>query len=1041
MPRKKDKQEPEKGVETAGGKKQIRSKAESSHPEQQPAEKEQEQAFQEHAQTAADETGPQARDHAEEPEKKPDPGFPVICIGASAGGLEAIEAFVAALPQKSGLSFVVVTHTDPEHFSMLPELIRKKTKAPVRLIQEGMALEPHTIYVPPSDRNPVLEKGVFYLAQRPGRAEAHLPIDLFCKHLANEQGDKAGCIILSGTGSDGTQGLRLIKEKAGLVMAQDRQSARHTGMPGSAMDTGLVDFVLAPAEMPARLIEYFRHPAAMKIRHEPNDNKEPDPLRRILGFMANRTRHDFSLYKTSTLIRRIERRMTVTRSKNAPEYLTYLHHHPDEIKSLFQDLLIGVTSFFRDPESFEALKQKILTNLIDHQDNGEVLRVWIPGCATGEEAFSVAILIKECLEEKNVNREVQIFATDIDPRAIEKARQGAYLQNIAADISLERLKRFFSKVGDQYLVKREIREPVVFAEQNVLRDPPFSGLDLLVCRNLLIYLKSEAQNKLLPLFHYTLKQNGLLFLGSSESVGRFPELFEPLNKSHSLYSKKETVIRPQVEFPTGAGDLGDTAPSNRNQAEASEKPAGLQSIGRAVEKELLAGYTPTCIVVNYSGDIVHIHGRSGKYLEPPPGKFSSRITELAREGLRFPLLSALRRVREKNTETIREHGLRIKINGGYQRVDLTVQAITQPPLKDCLMVILEDVTYPPDTGQPPDAANDAAADSRKIGELELELMRVNQDYRSALEELETSNEELKSTNEEMHSSNEELQSTNEELESSREELQSLNEELTTVNSELHSKIEELNLAYNAITHVLNSTHIALVFLNTDLQVQRFTQEATHLINLIASDIGRPMEHIVHNLEFANLAEKARQVLENLSGFEDEVRTRDGHWYRMSIRVHRTDEHVIEGVVLTFINIDTQKKAQKEIRSFSRRRIESIQRFSESIIDNLPEDLLVLNGELRVVKANRNFCITFETRPEKTEGRLLSELGNGPWNSGALKEALQELLDQGVPFKELRLERTGKGSRPESLRLNARRLNDEEPDGPLVLITIRHEDKK
>jgi two-component system, chemotaxis family, CheB/CheR fusion protein len=677
-------------------------------------------------------------------------------------------------------------------------------------------------------------------------------------------------------------------------------------MPESAIDTGLVDLVLNPSAMPGQLIAYFKNPVRIKERSAQKDKKEPDPLHRILSVLASRTRHDFTLYKKSTLVRRIERRMTITHCTDASEYLKYLHHHPGEAHALFQDMLIGVTSFFRDPDVFVYLKENVLPELIGRSPDGAAIRVWIPGCSTGEEAFSVAITILECLEENNLNRQMQIFATDIDAKAIEKARQGAYPQNIAADIDEQRLKRFFKLEGDIYHVKSEIREPIVFAEQNLLRDPPFSNLDLLVCRNLLIYLKPEAQNRLLPLFHYTLKKEGILFLGTSESVGRFPELFQPVNKSLSIFQKKESFIRPQVEFPTSAKALKKPVEFQHGPDASSRIPA-TETLAQAVQG-LLKEHTPACIIVNQNHEIVYVQGRTGKYLEPAQGKQSVKITEMAREGLRFPLLSALRRAVQHTDQPIRQQGLSVKTNGDYQSIDLTVRYIHQPPLKDCMMVLFEDRL---DVERPPFECNDAATDTQRIAELETELMRVSHDYHGALEELEASNEELKSLNEEMHSSNEELQSTNEELESSREELQSLNEELSTVNAELHNKIGELNDAYNAITHVLNSTRIAIVFLDTGLKVKRFTKEAASLINLIDTDVGRPIDHIAHNLNFENLTQTTRTVLQSLSGFEAEVQTKSGNWYRMAIMVHRTDEHVIEGVVLTFINIDMQKKIQKD----------------------------------------------------------------------------------------------------------------------------------
>lgn len=533
---------------------------------------------------------------------------PIVGIGASAGGLEALEAFFAQVPADCGMAFVVITHTDPAQASMMPELLQRKARIVVRQIEDGMPLASGTIFIPPTDRDPFLEQGLFRLRKRPGRALGHMPVDLFFKSLAEDRGERAACVVLSGTGSDGTQGLRLVKEKSGLAVVQRRDSARHAGMPDSALSTGLVDFVLAPAEMPERLMEYFRHPAAIQAPSDAADAAGIDPLRRILGFLVNRTRHDFSLYKSSTLVRRIERRMTVTRSRAPEDYLQYLHRNQEEARALFQDLLIGVTSFFRDPAAFEDLKRRVVPELIARTAEGDMLRAWIAGCATGEEAYSVAVIFKECLDERNAVRQLQLFGTDIDPRAIEKARQGVYLQNIAADVSAERLKRFFIRDGNFYRVKSEIRESVVFAEQNILRDPPFFGLDLLVCRNLLIYLKPEAQEKLLPLFHYTLKRDGCLFLGSSESIGRFQELFKPLSKPHSIYRKKDSPLRPQVQFPTGARDL-----RSHPEGAGHEPPRPLEhhNVAQAVERILLKQHTPAAVIVNPNGEIVHIHGRTG----------------------------------------------------------------------------------------------------------------------------------------------------------------------------------------------------------------------------------------------------------------------------------------------------------------------------------------------------------------------------------------------------------------------------------------------
>ncbi|RJQ77493.1 MAG: chemotaxis protein CheB [Desulfobacteraceae bacterium] len=808
--------------------------------------------------------------------------FPIVGIGASAGGLEALEAFVSAIEAKSGMAFVVVSHSHPDHKTRLPEILERKAKVPVVLLKDGTRLAPDTIYIPPSDLDPIILDGLIRLQKRQNRADLHMPIDIFLRSLAQDRGEAAGCVILSGTGTDGTQGVRQIKEKAGVTVAQNEASARHWGMPRSAIETGLVDYVLAPSRMPAQLVAYFRHPAA--IRDEPQENHpHASELDMILSFLAERTRHDFSMYKKSTLIRRIQRRMSVTRSSSVSEYLEFLHDNPAEPKALFQDLLIGVTNFFRDPEVFAFLKEKVLPDLLARSQGKGSFRAWIPGCATGEEAYSVAILVKECMRELKVNHEIQIFATDIDAKAIEKARQGVYLVNIATDVSAERLERFFVPGNNLYQIKKEIRESVIFAEQNVLRDPPFMNLDLLVCRNLLIYLKPAAQAKVIPLFYYSLKPAGVLFLGTSEGTGRFAELFQPIDKKFSLYQKQSgRDIRPRIQFPSGAKrPLSPVDPR-------IQRPDGIpdnDGIAQAVTRLLLEEHTPACAIVDHGGNILYIHGRTGAYLEPAQGKANLRITDMAREGVRTALSSALHQAFQNN-RPIRKKGLQVKTNGQHVRIDLTVKPISAPSLKDCLMVLFEQVgAASPQKGNVGEPKTDRA-DALRNSVLEQDLATVRDDYHTTLRELEASNEELISVNEEMHSSNEELQSTNEELESSKEELQSLNEELSTVNNELYSKIEEVQDAYDSITDVLNSTRIAIVFTDTELRIKRFTAEAARLINLIDTDAGRPLDHISHNLQYENLTQKVRRVIQTQSSFEEEVRTQDGQWYRMSIMVHQ-----------------------------------------------------------------------------------------------------------------------------------------------------------
>ena len=959
------------------------------------------------------------------------PPFPVVGIGASAGGLEALETMFQELPVDPGLALVVITHTDPKHTSMLPGIIKRRTGTKVRLIEDGMPVEPDTIYFPPSDRDPLIDGGRFVLKERPSTEELHMPIDRFLKQLAGERGGQAACVILSGTGSDGAHGLRAVKEKAGLTVVQDPASARHRGMPESAINTDLVDFVIAPEEIPRCLVDYFRQAATIKPESD-KTGSPPDRMHQILSFLAKRTRHDFSLYKASTLQRRVGRRIAVTHSRDADDYLKVLYKENEEVQALFHDLLIGVTSFFRDPEAFEHLETEVLPGLVARHRPGMPLRVWIPGCATGEETYSVAMLFREVMDKQEVSCDLQIFGTDIDPRAIEKARAGVYPPNIGIDVGRERLKRFFTKEGDNYRIRREIREPVVFAEQNLLRDPPFSDLDLLVCRNLLIYLRSEAQDRLIPLFHYTLKKDGILFLGNSETIGRFPELFKPMSKTHSIYRKRKGHVATRIHFPTGRNESVDLGEARFHQAVDSGEHA--PSLEVAVEKTLLQAFIPACVVVDPRGEILYTRGRTGKYLELAQGKPNLNVADMAREGLRFALTSALREARDAD-ETIRVTGLKVKTNGGHQWLDLMVRRLGQPPYKDALLITFHDSSGPQTAAPTPVGSSGGEPDPVRVKSLEEELMRLRQEYRSAREELETSNEELRSTNEEMHSSNEELQSTNEELESSREELQSLNEELNTVNDELQNKIQELRDAYRAVTETLNSTRIAIVMLDRDLKVTRFTQAATRLINFIDTDLGRPLEHISTALEVDDLSGMAARVMDTLEPIEEEVRSESGNWYRMNVMIRRSGDHLIEGVVMTFINIDPQKAAQAEIEATNRQSTAASRRFAENIVDASREALLVLDDKLKVVMANRRFYERFRTDSEKTVGQYLYELGHGQWDIPKLHTLLAAVTQKRETFEDYRIDHDFPDIGRKVMLLNARYLLEDDETQNRILLAI------
>jgi two-component system, chemotaxis family, CheB/CheR fusion protein len=1028
-----------KKTKSGAGAKDRQKKASSKakvHPEQKAAEHEEKKALKKHEKVAphteVEVADAESREeHASVGEPKEE--FPIIGIGASAGGLEALEGFLSHVPEECGMAFVVISHTDPERASLLPDILKRKSKVGVSVIEEGIFPEPERVYLPPSDKDVTIKDRIFHLEARERIAGLHMPIDRFLKSLAEDRGEWAGCVILSGTGSDGTQGLSMIKANAGVAFSQSTDSARHSGMPRSAIDTGLVDFVLPAQEMPEQLIRYFKRPGRILRKDKA---EEPKELQRILSFLASRANQDFSLYKKSTLIRRIERRMSITGSRDGSEYLHHLHRDSKEAEALIEDLLIGVTNFFRDPAAFAYLKEEILPELIGRNRQKQALRIWIPGCSTGEEAYSVAMVVREALEEANTNLQMQIFATDVDRKAVEKARQGIYIENIASDVSPDRLKRFFSKDDHHYRIRKEIREPIVYAVQNVLSDPPFSNLDLLVCRNLLIYLEAEAQRKLIPLFHYTLRNGGVLFLGASESIGRFVELFETINKKFSMYRKREAKAgpRPAVQFPTKTPRLESARSENKTKAQA-DRGEGL-GVAQATERMLLKKHTPACVVVDRDGNILYIHGRIGKYIEQPEGKPSLQIVDMAREGIRFALVSILRKAASSGEE-VRHERLRVSTNGGYQELNLVVKPFSEPPaLNDKYMVLFEDLKSVPEK-EIKKSKRSADDQNGRIGELEQELARVRQQYQGSMEELESSNEELRSLNEEMQSSNEELQSSNEELESSREELQSLNEELGTVNSELHGKIEELAEAYGTITNVLDSTQIAVLFLDNEFQVKRFTREASRLINLIGSDVGRPIEHISHHLDYGDFTNRLRRVLETLAPFEDDVRTKDGHWYRMRIMVYRTAENVIEGAVVTFVNIDAQKQAQAEIEEMSQRELQAERRFCRSIVDTVRESLLVLDKDYRIVSANRSFYETFKLAAEETEGRTLFKLGEGQWDIPELRRLLDRISAEGKPFDDYRMDHTFKAIGLKRMALNARVLRDEEEERTKILLAIEN----
>ncbi len=856
---------------------------------------------------------------APEPESELRKGFPIVGIGASAGGLAAFESFFSAMPPEidTGMAFVLVQHLAPDHKSILRDLVKRYTRMQVYEVEDGMAVQPDCAYIIPPNRDMAFLDGSLQLLEPSAPRGLRMPIDFFFRSLARDQHERAICIVFSGTGSDGTLGVRAVKGEGGMVMAQDPDSTEHDGMPRSAIATGLVDYVLPPAEMPSQLVTYVSHAFGKKAaRLSPPVPKAENAVKKLCLVLRDRTGHDFSQYKENTVVRRVERRMALHQIERAEDYLRYVEQQPGEIEALFRDLLIGVTSFFRDAEAFSALEARVLPRLFAGKAPGGVVRVWVCGCSTGEEAYSIAILLQEQVQALKQNFKVQVFATDIDRQAIEQARRGVFPASIAADIPPARLARFFAQEpdGSAYRIQKLIRDLVVFSEQDVIKDPPFSKLDLISCRNLLIYMDGNLQKKLIPLFHYALQSDGVLFLGTSESVGEYTALFEAVDRKWKIYRRREDLsgaARPA---------LGEIIPPMR-EGEAQLRPS--RSEGRAnlldvTQQALLAHYAPAAVLVNGRGEILHISGRTGQYLEPAEGDAAVNLLPMAREGLRRDLTTALHRAVARR-EPVRCPRIRIRVNGETITANLTVRpagpAAGAPP--DVYLVLLEEVP-PGDLAPAEETAAGVADHGGRIAALEQELRAKEEYLQTTLEEMETSNEEMKSTNEEMQSVNEELQSTNEELETSKEELQSVNEELATVNAELQAKVADLSRANNDMNNLLAGTGVGTLFVDMQLRIARFTPAVTQVFNLIPSDIGRPVAHTVSNLvDFDRLVEDIMTVMDTLAPQEAEVRTKTDAWYLMRIRPYRTQENVIEGAVLTFVDITEIKRAEAVKRESER----------------------------------------------------------------------------------------------------------------------------
>ncbi|WP_417548490.1 chemotaxis protein CheB [Marinobacter segnicrescens] len=831
----------------------------------------------------------------------------IVGIGASAGGLASLEDFFRHTPSDTGMAFLVVQHLDPTQKALLPELLQRYTDMPVREAEQNMPVQADSVYVIPPNRELRVHQETLKLAQPASPRGLRLPINVLFSSLASALNDRAIAVVLSGMGSDGTLGLQAIKATGGLTVVQDPGTAQFDAMPKSAIASGCADIVAPAAELPSRILAYVRRvPEHEPSRQSTTQVAELEPLLKLL---QQHTRHDFSLYKPTTLNRRIERRMAIHGMTDLAGYTRFLADNDQEVQLLFRELLIGVTQFFRDPDTWDYLIDTALPELFDGLPTDHTLRAWVVGCSTGEEAYSLAMAFKEALEHTEPRRrlDLQIFASDISPEAINVARRGRYPLSIEETVSEKRLERFFIRNSDHYQIRPDIRDKVLFAHHDVILDPPFTKLDLVACRNLLIYFDVTLQRRILPLFHYSLRPNGLLMLGNSETIGRLNHLFAPLKPKLRLYRSKAYQSVRHSDFLLESFPPMSTLPKEHpvpsNQTPPKEVLSNLQS---AADHVLLQVYSPAAVVLNADADIVYISGRTGKYLEPAAGKANWNIHAMAREGLREPLYTALKQAATQS-EPVELTGLIVQTGAGSQMVDVTIQAFSDPAaLKDMTMVVFRDR---------PARKGSRRRKSSPATELDYpaQIQHYEQEIAQLREQAKRSREELQASNEELQSTNEELQSANEELTTSKEEMQSMNEELQTINTELQAKLDDLALAQSDMQNVLNSIEIAVLFLDQDLNVRRYTERAATIINLRENDIGRPLSDLTTSLRYPDLQEDARQTLDTLAVSEKQITTNDDRWFSVRIIPYRRLDNVIDGVVITLVDITDTKNLESSLR--------------------------------------------------------------------------------------------------------------------------------
>jgi len=907
--------------------------------------------------------------------------FPIVAIGASAGGLEALDEFLGGVPSESGMAFVVIQHLDPTQKGMLPELLQRTTSMKVYQVKDRMPIKPDCVYVIPPNTSMSIQKGALRLFPPLESRGMRLPVDFFMRSLAEDQGERAIGVILSGMGSDGSIGLRAIKENNGIVVVQDPETARYDSMPRSAIESAVVDIIAPAPALPKMILDFIKRMPELKSILG-IDAKDKSSLEKIIIILRNNTGNDFSMYKKNTVYRRIERRMAVHGISKISLYVSFLQDNPNESNILFKELLIGVTNFFRDAPVWAKLKDSVLPELIASQEEVSILRAWVPACSTGEEAYSLAMVFREALEAVRPQERItlQIFATDLDKEAIEAARRAVYPLNIAADVSPARLSRFFTKTDEGYRVKVEIREMVVFANHNILMHPPFTKIDILSCRNLLIYLDADLQRKVMGLFYYSLKPDGFLVLGSSETLGNQSNLFTVLDPKLKIFRREiASRLTELYDFPSYYSKPG---PKPDVEGLITEKT--VQNIQTYAEQFLLEKFSPAGVLVNENGDIIYTSGRTGRYLEPSVGKANMNIFAMLREGLNPDFPIAFRKAIVKR-EPVVLHAIKVGSNGSSMILDITIQWLDKPmQLNGLLMVVFSEITAPPELVRNSGRSRKTAISQRQI-ELEKELLQTREEMQSAHEEMQTSQEELKSTNEELQSTNEELQSTNEELTTSKEEMQSLNEELQTVNAELQSKVEEYSRVDSDMRNLLNSTDIATLFLDKELNIRRYTNQATKIFKLIKSDIGRRFTDLVSDLEYPELVNDAQEVLRSLIFIQKQIPGKGERWFSVRIMPYRTVDDRIDGLVITFFNLSDLKQIESKLHETTQMNQILLNSSASAVLRLSPDGKIEefnpsaekLFGRKRKDVINQDFAKTFvsgKTRKE-TEKKLKALIEN------------------------------------------------------------------